>query len=293
MTLAAFDVQRLERERPEWKPWLALVEETLREAAARAWDSAVPREVRSSRADLPLLAGATITLEAGSARRVLRQLVRVAARRGTSKLASLASLLDREVDALTLFAASLSHAGDGVEAADAGRDVDPEALQGVVALLAVPFLQACHRRWARVLDTAWVKGYCPVCGSWPALAEVRGIERSRFLRCGRCGAAWHANALSCPFCATSDHNELAALVPAGEGTHAIVEACTRCSGYVKTFTTLQGCAAGAVMLHDLASVDLDLAAMEHGYARPGGTAHPLAVTIAERAPARRFLAWKT
>src|ERR1043165_480228 len=36
----------------------------------------------------------------------------------------------------------------------------------------------------------WDHGYCPTCGSWPLLGEVRGLEQHRFLRCGWCASAW-------------------------------------------------------------------------------------------------------
>ena len=73
----------------------------------------------------------------------------------------------------------------------------------------------------------------------------------------------------------TDHNELVSLVPEQGGTTRVIEACKRCLGYVKTFTTLQGSPAAKVILDDLASVDLDIAALEHGYQRPHGTGYSL------------------
>jgi FdhE protein len=132
----------------------------------------------------------------------------------------------------------------------------------------------------------------------PAFAEVRGIERNRYFRCGRCGGEWHARALHCPYCAMSDHDELVALVPekAGSnavGSNAVIDACKRCLGYVKTFTRLQGCSPDAVMLEDLASVDLDVAAIEHGFARSPGPGHALAITVTEKDTRRGFFARKS
>jgi FdhE protein len=122
---------------------------------------------------------------------------------------------------------------------------------------------------------------------------VRGIERNRYFRCGRCGGEWHARALYCPYCAMSDHDELVALVPEKGGSNAVIDACQRCLGYVKTFTRLQGCSPGAVMLEDLASVDLDVAAIEHGFARPPGPGHALGITVIEKDARRGFFAWKS
>jgi FdhE protein len=207
-------------------------------------------------------------------------------------MATLEVALDTDLDPLTLFAASLCQGSHYVEEVAAASGADAEALQAVVTLVPVPFLHACNRRWASSISESWMEGYCPVCGSWPVFAEVRGIERSRYFRCGRCSGAWHARPLSCPYCAMSDHDELVALVPEKAGSHAVIDACKRCLGYVKTFTMLQGCPPDTVMLEDLASVDLDLAALEQGYTRPPGAGYSLDVTVTDQGPTRRFFAWK-
>jgi FdhE protein len=286
MTDTALD--RLKRQRPEWEPWLAVVELTLREAADPAWDDSVPAVGDG----LPLLDGAMLSLPARGARRLLEVLVRAASRRGTEKMATLQSVIAKDLDVLALFRASVCQEVDAINALASASGADAEAFQAVAALLPVPFLQACHRRWSASLPESWIDGHCPLCASWPAFAEVRGIERSRHFRCGRCGGQWHARALWCPYCTMHDHDALVSLVPDKAGAHAAIEACTRCRGYVKTFTTLQGCAPGAVMVEDLASVDLDVAAIEQGYSRPPGSGRPLAITIEEKAARRRFFEWK-
>jgi FdhE protein len=188
-----------------------------------------------------------------------------------------------------LFTASLCQDGDRINQLVAAAGADAEALHAVVSLLPVPFLHACNRRWASSISRSWVEGYCPVCGA----AEVRGIERSRFFRCGRCGGEWHARALWCPYCDTSDHDDHVALVPENGGANAVVDACRRCLGYVKTLTRLQGCPPESVMIEDLASVELDVAAIEQGYTRPSGTGHALEITVTDKGATRRFLAWSS
>jgi FdhE protein len=184
------------------------------------------------------------------------------------------------VDILKLFKASLHQDSDQMKAIAVSLDVDSEAFQAVAAMLPVPFLQACSRRWARSITLGWTEGYCPVCGAWPALAEMRGIERSHYLRCGRCGGEWQAHRLSCPYCGMTDHQELVSLVSDKSASNAVIEACKRCLGYVKTFTKLQGSPPAKVMLDDLASVELDVAAAEQGYKRPQGTGYFLNVDVA-------------
>jgi FdhE protein len=292
----------LKRQRPEWEPWLAVVQEILRETGTPEWDAAVPAganvgaeapgpNAAAQQQTLPLLAGATLTVQTRTVRRLLERLIRIASRSRTPKMATVNAALHADVDLLTLFAASLCQDSDRIKGVAAASGADAEALQAVVALLPIPFLHACNRRWASSISGSWVEGYCPVCGAWPAFAEVRGIERGRYFRCGRCGGEWHARCLNCPYCALSDHDALVSLVPENAGSHVVVDACKRCLGYVKTFTRLQACPPAAVILEDLASVDFDVAALEQGYSRPPGAGYPLEVTVTDKPATRRFFAW--
>jgi FdhE protein len=279
MTAIDTGVQDLGRRHPEWKPWLAVVEEVLGETATSKWDAFVPDCPSSQQSKVPLLTGAALALDMRSVLGLLDQLIRTACRGGTAKMATLEPVLNAEWDVGVLFRASLCQDGERVKETAAVLGADPEALQAVVALVALPFLQACNRRWASAKSTSWMEGYCPVCGAWPALAEVRGIERSRHFRCGRCGAGWQAHCLFCPYCGMTDHNELVSLVPEKSGANSVIEACKRCLGYVKTFTTLRGSPPAKVILDDFASVDLDVAAFEQGYKRPQGAGYALNVTL--------------
>jgi FdhE protein len=118
--------------------------------------------------------------------------------------------------------------------------------------------------------TTWPHGYCPVCGAWAALAELRGLERARMLRCLRCGADWQAQWLACVFCGESDHRKLGSLSPEQGAETRRVDKCESCKAYLKTATTLSATPTWAVLLDDAETVDLDLAALDHGYHRPPG-----------------------
>ena len=132
-----------------------------------------------------------------------------------------------------------------------------------------------------------------MCAAWPAFAEIRGIDRHRYLRCGRCGSEWPGEVLRCSFCQNHDHEQMATLVPDRQGTRGVIEACRRCHGYVKAFTTLQGTAPLAVMLEDLASVELDIAALDQGYARPEGAAAQYDVEVELLGSPARFFMWNS
>jgi FdhE protein len=283
----------LKRQRPEWQPWLAVVEEILRETRAPAWEAAVPADAPAQSSTAPLLEGATLALPMRSVRRLWERLIQIASRSGMPKMATLAPALHADVETVPLFTAALCQDTDRLSDVAASSGADAEALQAVVALLPVPFLHACNRRWASLLSGSWVEGYCPVCAAWPAFAELRGIERRRYFRCGRCSTEWHAQALLCPYCGTNTHDDLDTLVPAKTGSNAVIDACKRCQGYVKTLTRLQGCPAGTVMLEDLASVDLDVAALAHGYRRPAGAGYPLTISVTETGAPHRLFSWRS
>jgi FdhE protein len=269
------------------------VDEILRETAAPIWDAAVPPGARATRNAVPLLAGATLALQSNTVRRLLKRLIRIASRTGTPKMATLEAAPRADADILPLFTASVCQDHLCIDEFAAASAADAEAFHAVVALLPVPLLHACHRRWASSISESWVEGHCPVCGSWPAFAEVRGIERSRYFRCGRCGGEWHARALWCPYCDTSDHDNFVALVPENGGSNVVIDGCRQCLGYVKTLTRLQGCPPDTVMVEDLASVELDVAALEHGYRRPSGAGRPLEITVTDSRATRRFFAWSS
>ena len=281
MTAIDTGLPDLIRQHPEWGPWLAVLQEVLSEADNPRWDAVVPVRIKAQQDKVPLLAGVTIVLEKNSVRRVLEQLIRIAHRSGTPKMATLETVLHTELDTLTLFKAALCQETDRIAETAAFVGADPEAFQAVLTLLPVPLLQACNRRWTPSIAKSWVEGYCPVCGAWPAFTEVRGIERSRYFRCSRCGGEWQSHCLFCPYCSMNDHQELVSLVPEKSGSNSVIEACKRCLGYVKTFTKLQGSPAAKVMLDDLATVDLDVAALEHGYKRPQGTGYSLDITVTD------------
>jgi FdhE protein len=283
----------LGRQRPEWEPWLAVVREVLRETADTKWSALVPDRAEPPGSKAPLLAGSSIAFDAGAVRGYVERLFGAACRGGTEKMTTLDPALNGSIDVDALFKDSLCQDGERLKSTAIGLGADPEAFQAVAALVSVPFLHACNRAWAPSIAQSWTEGYCPVCGAWPAFAEVRGIERSRHFRCGRCAGQWQVNCLTCPYCGMTDHKELVSLVPEKDGTTRVIDACKRCLGYVKTFTVLQGCPPERVILDDLASVDLDVAALQQGYTHPQGPGYALDVTLVEKPTASgKFFSWR-
>ena len=275
-TLAAPTPEALAKAHPEWSAWLALLEVTAEEATVPAWAAAVPAEISS---DTPGLHGATLTVERAVAARWLQRLF------GASNVPALLETAARS-DALAVLAAAIELDHGRLVALAQAAGAPEDAFVAVAPLAAVPWLQACGRRWApRVTGQG---ASCPVCGAWAALAEARGLERERRLRCARCGGDWRTEWLTCPYCGVEDHARLTSLVADATGETRKVEACRDCTAYVKTVTTLAAADAATLRLLDLATVDLDVAALERGFTRPAGLGQPLDVTVVEPRVTRRF-----
>lgn len=291
--MSAEAVQRLRglsATHPEWNPWLAVVGETLAAVLDPRWEESLPaRPRRESRS--PLLAHASIVLSSEVLRRWIKQLFSCAARAGTPELATLAAAPVSQAAPLRLFRAALvSDAAELRQIAGACR-VNENAFYGVADLLPVPLLHASRRRWTEPATAFWAEGYCPTCGAWPAFAEARGIEKARYLCCARCGQDWQTHELRCIYCGNNDHERLMSLVPQNGSSTRFVEVCKSCAGYLKFKTTLQGTDALDIMIDDLASVDLDIAAVEQGYHRPEGLGHSIDPTLENGKGGGQFFRW--
>jgi FdhE protein len=258
---------------------LKAADDPVREAAVPQPAAPWPEGTRPPEA--PLLHGTILRPNARRVRRLLRELLRTAAEGGVEDGggASLARLRSRRVDTPALLRAAIAGDGDSIKEIATAAGVEADALGVVAQLAALPLLHACARRLHERVPPAWVKGYCPICGAWPTLAELRGLEHNRRLRCGRCGGDWPLPVLHCPFCDEVRHDQLSSLLPEGEEQTRRIDTCNTCKGYVKAFTTLRPMSLRSLTLEDLASVELDIVARERGYTRPSRPAYPLAITI--------------
>jgi FdhE protein len=174
----------------------------------------------------------------------------------------------RKVEGIALLAAALCHDDEALDALARASGADPAVLRVTGQMAVLPLLQTFARALAPDVPPTWWEGYCPVCGAWPVVAEYTGLERKRQLRCGRCGAGWAIPLLRCVYCDETDHDQLGYLTPeAGEQTRRI-EVCNTCKGYLKAVTTVRPVAPWALLVDDLTTVPLDIAALERGYRRP-------------------------
>lgn len=117
---------------------------------------------------------------------------------------------------------------------------------------------------AAALD-GWSRGYCPLCGSWPALAEAHGDRRR--LRCSFCAAAWDVPEGSCLYCGDASAR-FTSIETDPARPRRVVETCGACRGYAKVIDIDTSLPFPLLALADLDSMDLDLVAMQQGFARP-------------------------
>jgi FdhE protein len=240
---------------PDGRAWLTLLTETLHELKAPAWTAVVPQPDPERPMGAPLLAGVTLVVDPNMLRRWVRRLRQQAAKIMNPSTAPLAALDTRRFDPLPFLEAATCL--DEARLADLAKanGTDPGALGALMQLATMPLLQVCGQYLTRQVPLDWLYGYCPVCGAWPTLAEVRGLERTHRWRCARCGGDW------------------------GLAATCTVDTCLTCKGYVKTRAVLQPIPSYAVVLEDLSTVDWDIVALERGYRRPTQPGYPLGVRL--------------
>jgi FdhE protein len=281
----ASQLAALERQRPEWRAWLRLLAEVRAELDDPAWVESLGGAdgivaTGSASAEMPLLEGRTLLVDPARLQRLLRRLARAAADGNSPDAAALRHYRPSATEATRLVEET------------AGQHSSATGLAIVAELAALPLFRACERLLQHSMPTWWPHGHCPICGGWPILAELRGLDRTRRLRCGRCAGDWEAPWMCCAYCGEKDHGQLGALVPENRGEELLrVEICARCGHYLKSIATLQATPSFELLLRDLETVELDLVALDRGYSRPAGRGIPLTLRVTARPshPMSRFL----
>jgi RNA polymerase subunit RPABC4/transcription elongation factor Spt4 len=113
---------------------------------------------------------------------------------------------------------------------------------------------------ARLAEDDWPLDGCPVCGGEPLLAELRGLEQRRFLRCGRCAGGWPAARGRCPYCGVTDACLLRFLQAEEDGARCRLVLCDACGGRLKVVTTLGPASPPGLVVAELATIHLDFLA---------------------------------
>ena len=112
-------------------------------------------------------------------------------------------------------------------------------------------------------DTLWEKGYCPVCGSSPALSILRD-EGERFFFCNFCDHEWHSQRIYCPFCENKDQKTLHYFFSEEEEEYR-VDVCDQCRRYIKTIDTRKIKRPVYPFIEQVTTLHLDMLAQNQGF----------------------------
>ena len=224
---------------------------------------------------VPVLSGEPIPLPVALLKASLRDLCDQLSTGGAGEVAvHIREAIDSgNMEAGSLLTASLSRDQGAIRTGASHRGLAPDLVWLVAELAVGPIAFALQRTLLagtssdelRSALAAWTRGYCPACGSWPALAEVVGGHRT--LRCSFCAAAWEPTTYACVYCEERGAAFVTA-APNEDRKDRRVELCSACGFYLKTVDLAEFSPFPLLAIADLETMDLDLAAMEHGYARP-------------------------
>lgn len=270
------ELGRLKAARPALAALIDLFQELLPRLFEQPAGEALPPLARDRAATklasgVPLLRGESIALELPAFRRRWDHVCAAVKAQRTDQAAQLLAEAGRTVrlDPERLLQAVLDGRPEEVRDRASRLDLDVELTGTVLRLTLFPVLSHLGVELEPVrAGIVWGHGYCPVCGSWPLLGEFRGLEQTRHLRCELCASSWEHARLACPFCGTRDHAALGFLHIEGEESSRRAATCDVCRGYVKTLATLSKLSPLQLLVADLSTTDLDLAAAERGYQRP-------------------------
>ncbi|MGE3405142.1 MAG: formate dehydrogenase accessory protein FdhE [Vicinamibacterales bacterium] len=112
---------------------------------------------------------------------------------------------------------------------------------------------------------AWDRGFCPACGSWPALLEAH--DEGHTLRCSFCALGWTLASYRCVYCG-NDGESFVTAKPDPDVPGRRIQFCGECGGYAKVLDLPRPTEFPLVAIEDLASLDLDMLAIERQYRRP-------------------------
>ncbi len=233
---------------------------------------------------VPLLHGEEIKLDAMFSNDLFGRLVSLLSERSDRASAAkdlAAAIVEHRLHPEHVVSEAFVNHPEHLSAVAARAGVADDLLLTVAQLCARPLLGAYANRLRPALELQrWAKGYCPVCGGWPTLAELRESGSDRHLRCVRCGADWPTKGTFCAFCENAEVEALGCFSLEG-GRRSWVEYCDRCRGYLKAGNASDPCPPELLAIDDLASAPLDLAARARGYSRPPEPGYRLELGLAD------------
>ena len=223
----------------------------------------------------PLIARKDFRVDIKASEALLREICQLACEANevlTHAGVKLMDALDKgTVDAPTLLSKTLSEDDIYFDETAKSLEIDKEVLLFMAHGSIRPSLSLCAGQLATYIDkdTLWEKGYCPVCGSPPAISILRG-EGERFLFCSFCDHEWHSQRIYCPFCENKDQKTLHYFFSEEEEWYR-VDVCDQCRKYIKTIDTRKIKRPVYPFVEQVTTLHLDMPAQNQGLQ----SGHPL------------------
>ncbi len=282
-------VAALRKSRPDLEEALSLQELLIRTALTSARPPEVqpfplPHDALTARLQegVPLLHDQPVVVDVQYAADLFSRLVDALEQRDDADLRTRLDVLvaaTAAMDPERLFGEAFVQHEDHLAEIAAEAGVDAELLATLGRQAVAPLLRAYAQRLMPLIE-GWNRGYCPICGGWPVLGGLRGVELAEWLRCAVCGSGWRWQRLACAYCANDDYRLLGSLTVEGEPRFRVA-VCERCHGYLKVANAFDPPPADLLALDDVASLHLDVAAIERGYHRPGGGGFRVELAVPE------------
>jgi FdhE protein len=284
LDLATARWQDILSERPDLAPAVALQERLLTRVAqsAEALEAADLAELgfpasyltRKLERGIPMLSGETIPIPVAElAPRLTEHALDLAAGGAGDAARHVAEAISSgRIEPGSLLRASLARNQDAMRMASNQMGLSADLLWLVGELAVSPYAHLVGVAFGRTITSikpdgyalVWDRGYCPTCGSWPALAEL--TSNGRVVACSFCSTTWQPGP-RCTYC-REDGERFVVLAPNPERPDRFVELCENCRGYLKSTTVTHPVGFPLVAVEDLATVDLDQDAIRRGFHRP-------------------------
>ncbi len=178
------------------------------------------------------------------------------------------SLADNSIDPVECVQAFVNDDTEKMEALAKQAGTTPDIFKFALTQIAGPFMEIQAKAFAPLIeDLQWLHGYCPVCGSYAAIAGLIGEGGKRFLQCPACAHEWRFSRHICPKCGNKDHDSLAYFfdqnspVKAGER----VNVCNACKSYLLTIDLRQHIDPVNMDVAAMGMIGLAIQAREKGY----------------------------
>lgn len=130
-----------------------------------------------------------------------------------------------------------------------------------------PFLARSVEALAQRDLTAWRHSRCPYCGWEPDFAVITPAGDRRLI-CGRCLAQWAFDAIACPYCTNEDRSRITSFATR-DGRYRVA-GCDVCRRYLKAYDARNAPRPLMMAVDAIATLPLDAAAMQRGYAGESG-----------------------